>query len=299
MSAMIIGLFSSMFALCVPLLIAAEGEVFVERSGQFNMGIEGMMGLGAIAGFATTLATGSSFLGFIAGGIIGGLLAIAMFLLIYKLQLDMLVVAIVFNLLATGIAGFLATLFINSSSIPIQCKKLADLHIPFLSDIPILGPILFSRNYMVYIAILSVPVIAYILYKRKFGLELRAVGGNAAAAQTMGIDVFKTKMKCFLIGGVSGGVAGAYLSLTLGMFVENMTMNKGFIALALCTFSKGKPYGTLVGALIFALADSIQLRFQLIDIDIPYEFLLMLPYVLTIIVLTVSAKRSGGERKFA
>lgn len=288
-----------MFALCVPLLIAAEGEVFVERSGQFNMGIEGMMVLGAISGFAATLATGSTLLGFIAGGITGGLLAIAMFLLIYKLKLDLLVVAIVFNLLAAGVTGFLATLFINSSSIPVKCNKLTDLHIPFLSDLPIAGPILFSKNYMVYVAILSVPIIAHVLYKRKFGLELRAVGGNASAAQTMGIDVFKTRMKCFLIGGVSGGIAGAYLSLTLGMFVENMTMNKGFIALALCTFSKGKPYGTLAGALLFALADSIQIRFQPIDIDIPYEFLLMLPYVLTVVVLTISAKRSREERKYA
>jgi simple sugar transport system permease protein len=288
-----------MFALCVPLLIAAEGEVFVERSGQFNMGIEGMMVLGAIAGFATSLATGSTILGFVAGGLVGALLALVMFLLIYTVHLDLLVVAIVFNLLATGIAGFLATLFINSSSIPIQCTKIGNLHIPLLSQIPVVGPILFSRNYMVYIALLSVPLIAHVLYKSKFGLELRAVGGNAVAAQTMGIDVFRTKMKCFLIGGVSGGIAGAYLSLTLGMFVENMTMNKGFIALALCTFSKGKPYGTLIGALLFALADSVQLRFQLFNIDIPYEFLLMLPYALTIIVLTVSAQRSRLERKFS
>jgi simple sugar transport system permease protein len=223
----------------------------------------------------------------------GGALAVAMFLLIYKVRLDLIVVAIVFNLLAAGVTGFLATLFINSSSVPMQCRKITDFAIPLLSEIPVIGQILFTRNYVVYLALLCVPVVAYVLFRTKFGLELRATGGHRAAAAAMGINVFRTQLKCFVIGGFSGGLAGAYMSLTLGMFVENMTMNKGFIALALCTFSRGRPYGTLFGALLFALADSLQLRLQLFDFKVPYEFLLMLPYALTVIVLAVSAKRGG------
>jgi simple sugar transport system permease protein len=291
MNELITGLFSSMLALCVPLLIAAEGEAFVEHSGQFNMGIEGMMALGALSAFAVTFVTKSTLLGFFAGALIGGILAAAMFLLIYKIRLDLVVVAIVFNLLAAGVTGFLSTLFIGSSSIPKQCQKIADIAIPFLSKIPVAGPVFFSRNYMVYAALICVPLVAWLLFRTRFGLELRAVGSHKLAASTMGINVFRTQFTCFVIGGLSGGLAGAYMSLTLGMFVENMTMNKGFIALALCTFSRGKPYGTLIGALLFTLADSLQLRLQLFDFSLPYEFLLMLPYALTIAVLAATARR--------
>jgi simple sugar transport system permease protein len=298
MSELIAGLFSSMLALCVPLLIAAEGEVFVERSGQFNMGIESMMACGALSAFAVTFAVKSTVLGLLAGALVGGILAVAMFLLIYKVRLDLVVVAIVFNLLAAGITGFLSTLFIGSSRVPKQCKKIVDAAIPLLSKIPAIGPILFTRNYMVYGALIFVPIVAWVLFRTRFGLELRAVGGNKTAASTMGIDVFRTQLKCFIIGGLSGGLAGAYMSLTLGMFVENMTMNKGFIALALCTFSRGNPYGTLIGALLFALADSLQLRLQLFNFSIPYEFLLMLPYALTVIVLAATAKQGRFKKAF-
>jgi simple sugar transport system permease protein len=292
-----IGVVFSTFALCVPLLIAAEGEVFVERSGQFNMGIEGMMSLGAIAAFAVTLVTKSTLLGLLAGGAVGGVLAMGMYLLIAKVRLDLVVVAVVFNLLAKGITGFLAVLFINSSNVPIRCEKLAGLHIPFLSEIPVIGPALFSSNYMVYLSLAFVPVVSWVLFRTKFGLKVRAVGGNKLATETMGINVFLIRLKCFVIGGVTGGIAGAYMCLTLGMFVESMTMNKGFIALAFCTFSQGRPYGTLIGTLLFALADSFQLRFQLFDFQIPYEFLLMLPYMLTVVMLAMTAGRELRQEK--
>jgi simple sugar transport system permease protein len=298
MSELITGLFSSMLALCVPLLIAAEGEVFVERSGQFNMGIEGMMALGALSAFAASFVTKSTLLGLFAGALTGGILAAAMFLLIYRVRLDLVVVAIVFNLLAAGITGFLSALFIGSSRVPKQCEKIVDFAIPFLSKIPVLGPVFFARNYMVYAAFICVPVVAWVLFRTRFGLELRAVGSHKLAAGTMGINVFRTQFKCFVIGGLSGGLAGAYMSLTLGMFVENMTMNKGFIALALCTFSRGRPYGTLVAALLFTLADSLQLRLQLFDFSVPYEFLLMLPYALTVAVLAVTAGRERFRKAF-
>jgi len=294
MADLLTGLLSSMIALCVPLLIAAEGEVFVERSGQFNMGIEGIMAVSALAAFAVTLATGSLLWGFLAGAAIGALSALLIYLLIARLQLNGVLVAIVFNLLASGLTGFLSTFFINNNSVPKQSVHLTQLPIPVLSGIPWIGPILFSQNAAVYIALLSVPALAYVLFHTKFGLQLRATGGNAVAAQTMGIDTYQTKLRCFLIGGASGGLAGAYLSLSLGMFVENITMNKGFIALALCTFSRASPYGTLFGALLFALADSLQLRLQVFKMNIPYEFLLMLPYIMTIVVLVITAGR--GER---
>ncbi len=296
MGDLISGLLSSMIALSVPLLIAAEGEVFVERSGQFNMGIEGIMAVSALSAFAATLASGSLLLGFLAGATVGALSALFIYVLIARVHLNGVLVAIVFNLLSSGLTGFLSAFFINNNSVPKQSIHLMEAPIPVLSGIPWVGPILFSQNAVVYIALLCVPLIAYVLFRTKFGLQLRATGGNALAAQTMGINTYRTKLRCFLIGGATGGLAGAYLSLNLGMFVENITMNKGFIALALCTFSRANPYGTLFGALLFALADSLQLRLQVFDLNIPYEFLLMLPYTMTILALVVTAKRNSGRR---
>lgn len=287
-----------MISLSVPLLIAAEGEIFVERSGQFNMGIEGIMALAALASFAVTLVTGSVLLGFAAGAIVGMLSGLFIFVLIQKVKVNDVLVAIVFNLLSTGITGFLAALFINSNNVPKQSVHLNDILIPFLSKIPWLGPILFAQNLMVYLAIPSVPIARYVLFHTRFGLELRAVGGNKTAAQTMGINAYITQMKCFIIGGAAGGLAGAYMSLTLGMFVENMTASKGFIAMALCAFSGGNPYGTFFGALFFALVDSLQIRLQVFKLNIPYEFFLMLPYIMTIVVLVITAKRKRKAPKF-
>ncbi len=291
MGDLIVGLFSSMIALSVPLLIAAEGEVFVERSGQFNMGIEGIMVVGAMSAFATTLASGSVALGFLAGAIAGALSALFIFVLIQRLHIGGVLVAIVFNLISAGVTGFLSALFINSNSVPMQSAKVQSVSIPFLSDLPVVGKVLLSQNILVYLAFAFVLVIHRMLFHSKFGLRLRAVGGNAQAAQSMGIDVYKIKRSAFAIGGLTGGLAGAYMSLTLGMFVENMTANKGFIALALCTFSRANPIGTFFGAMLFALADSLQIRLQIFKLDIPYEFFLMLPYVMTILVLVITAKR--------
>lgn len=287
MGTIILGTLASMVSLSAPLLIAAEGEVFVERSGQFNMGIEGIMILSALISFAMTFVTGSVALGFLVGAAAGAVLGIFLFLLIEKLNLSGILVAVVFNLLAAGITSFLASLFISSNSVPLRSQKLTSIAIPLLSDIPYIGSILFQQNLVVYLSYLAVPLAGYYLFHTRGGLELRAVGEDAQAAESMGINVFRTKRKCFMIGGVAAGISGAYTSLTLGMFLDAMTENKGFISMALCAFSGQNPYGTFVGSLFFALVDSVQIRLQVYNSGIPYEFMLMLPYILTIIVLAI------------
>lgn len=291
METMIIGTLAAMVSLSAPLLIAAEGEVFVEKSGQFNMGIEGIMILSALISFVMTLASGSLTLGFLVGAVAGAFMGLVLFLLIEKLQLSGILVAVVFNLLATGITSFLANMFINSNSVPVRSVKLTAIAIPLLSEIPYIGSVLFQQNLVVYFSYLSVPLLGYYLFRTRGGLELRAVGEDELAAATMGINVFRTKMKCFVIGGITAGISGAYISLTLGMFLNAMTENKGFIAMALCAFSGQNPYGTFLGALFFALVDAIQIRLQVYNSGIPYEFMLMLPYILTIIVLAIPVRK--------
>lgn len=297
METMISGILASMISLSAPLLIAAEGEVFVERSGQFNMGIEGIMISSALCSFATTIWTNSLFLGFVAGGILGALLGAAMFLLIYKFNLSPLLVAIVLNLLATGVTGFLATLYANSGSVPVKSLQLENVAIPLLSKIPYIGEVLFCQNIVVYISYIMVPLASYYLFHTKAGLEIRAVGEDDLAAQAMGIDVFRIQLKCFVIGGITAGISGAYTSLSLGMFLDNMTQNKGFISMALCAFSGQKPVGTMIASLFFALVDSIQIRLQVYSSKIPYEFMLILPYILTIVALAITAKRQHRWKK--
>ncbi len=297
MEGFIQGLLISMLALCVPLLIAAIGEIFVERSGQFNMGIEGMMAFSALSAFAAALATGHPMIGIAVGTVTGTAAGYVMFVLIERLRLSGILVAVVFNLLAQGVTGFLATFFINGGSVPMQSAKLKAVSIPVLSALPWVGDILFSQNMMVYVAVLMVPAASWLLFHTRFGLALRAVGERELAAQTMGIRTSRMKRNCFLIGGAAAGLAGAYMSLTLGMFVDGMTENKGFIAMALCVFSGRNPWGSFWGALLFSLADSLQIRLQVFNLKIPYEFFLMLPYVMTIGVLVMAAgrKKEGGR----
>lgn len=296
MSSYIVGTLTSMISLSVMLLIAAEGEIFVERSGQFNMGIEGIMISAALSAFAATYFSKSLFIGFLVGAVAGAILGVLIFLLIQGLHLSGILVAVIFNLMASGVTGFLAEMTVKRSTSPLLCKELASIQIPVLSRIPYIGEILFDQNIVVYLSFLAVPFISYYLFQTKSGLEIRAVGEDEVAAQSMGISVFRTKMKCFLFGGITAGIAGAYCSLTIGLFMDGMTENKGFIAMALCAFSGRYPVACLFGALFFALVDAIQIRVQLFNTMVPYEFLLCLPYALTIFALLFTSDQFKGKK---
>lgn len=291
MSSILIGTFSSMVSLSVILLIAAQGEAFVEKSGQFNMGIEGIMISAALCAFAATYFSGSTVVGVFVGGISGALLGALKFWLIERIHISAVLVGIVFNLLAGGVTGFLAEVYVNGNSAPLRCGKIESISIPVLSQIPYIGKILFRQNLIVYLAFLAIPFIYYYLFHTKGGLYIRAVGEDETAAQTMGIHVMRVKLKCFVIGGITAGISGAYCSLTLGLFMDNMTENKGFIAMALCAFSRQNPVGIFLGALFFALVDSIQIRLQLFHSGIPYEFMVCLPYVMTIVAVLFTSDR--------
>lgn len=285
-----IGLLSATVALAVPLILAALGEVFVERAGVLNMGIEGMMLMGALAAFVGCLLTKSSLGGVIACLAVGVLVALIMAVITINFLADQAITGIVLNILATGITGYFSKLFFGFNLMPTVIDSLPVISIPVLAQIPLLGTVLFQQNILTYIAVLLVPISSFVLFRTNFGLQVRMVGGNAAAADTMGIDVFKIRYLCLMIGGALAGLAGGSLSLSIGMFAEGMSANRGFIAIALVMFSRWNPYGVLAGALLFGFADAFQLRLQSLGFTLPYQFLLMLPYVLTVIVLVLAAR---------
>ena len=282
------GLLASSFSLAIPLLLATLGEVFVERSGLLNMGMEGMILMGCFVSYIGAVYGGSVVIGLLASVIMGVLIGLLMALLTLKMHANQSICGIVFNFFATGATGFFNRYIMGVSLIPTTVKTLQPLPIPLLSDIPIIG-FLFNQNIMAYLTVILVPIAAFLLFRTNLGLKIRAVGGNAQAADTMGIDVIKIRSWMWVVGAVLACLAGAYLTLTIGLFSDGMSNNRGFIAIALVVFARWMPWNALLGAFVFGFADALQLRLQALSLGIPYQFLVMMPYVLTIIVLIIGA----------
>lgn len=285
----ITGLLSGSYALAIPLLLATLGEVFVERSGLLNMGIEGMILLGCFAAFMGALYSGSAYVGLLVAVALGVAVGLFMGLITLKMHANQAITGVVFNFFAIGATGFFNRYIVGVTLVPTKVQMLAKLAIPVLSDIPIVG-FLFNQNMLAYAAILMVPLANFVLFRTNFGLKIRAVGGNALAADTMGIDVIKLRYAMWALGAALAGLAGAYLTLNMGMFSDGMSSNRGYIAIALVVFARWKPWNALLGAFVFGFADALQLRLQALSLNIPYQFLVMMPYVLTILVLVVIAK---------
>ena len=278
----------SAVAMAIPLLLAALGEIFVQRSGCINMGMEGMMLMGAFIGIVGSLLYGRAvgFLLCVAAGVVFGLFVGFMCIIVKASQP---IVGVVLNLFATGATSFFYRYLMGITTEIPSVQQLARIEIPLLSDIPVLGAI-FSQNILAYLAFLLVPLSTYLLFKTDFGLRVRAVGGNAEAADTMGISVTGIRFACWIIGGVLSFIAGAFLAFNVGLFADNMSASRGFIALALVLFARWSPVRALLGSLLFGFADSVQLQLQASSVDIPYQLLVLLPYVLTILIMAISAR---------
>lgn len=285
----ITGLLSGSFALAIPLLLATLGEVFVERSGMLNMGIEGMILIGCFTSFLGAYFSGSAYAGLLVAVLCGILIGLFMGLITLKMNANQAITGVVFNFFAIGATGFFNRYILGVTLIPIKVQTLTKLAIPLMSDIPVVG-FLFNQNALAYAAILMVPIANFILFRTNVGLKIRAVGGNALAADTMGIDVIKLRYTMWALGAALAGLAGAYLTLNMGMFSDGMSSNRGYIAIALVVFARWKPWNALFGAFVFGFADALQLRLQALSLNIPYQFLVMMPYLLTILVLVIIAK---------
>ncbi|MEH0072655.1 ABC transporter permease [Pannonibacter sp. Pt2-lr] len=271
-----------------PLLLAAIGELVVERSGVLNLGVEGMMVMGAVTGFAAANLTGSGTLGIFAA-IAAGMAMSALF--------GALVLGLVTNQVATGLALTLFGLglsgLVGESFIGVPGLKLPKLEIPLLSDLPFLGPVLFGQDAVVYLAFALVAGVSYMLTRTRMGLILRAVGDNHASAHALGYSVLKVRFLAVLFGGGCAGLAGAYMSLAYTpQWVENMTAGRGWIALALVVFASWLPWRVVAGAYLFGMVTVLTFHAQAKGMGIPSQLLSSLPYLATIIVLVlISANR--------
>lgn len=273
--------FQGIIIASTPLVFAAIGELIVEKSGVLNLGVEGMMIVGAVCSFIVTIETGSYVYGVIAA-IISGSIAAALFGFLTQYLLS--------NQIATGLSltifGLGIAALIGQSYTGLSLDEFPELNVSYLSDIPILGNIFFSYDYLVYISIFLVISVYYFLNKTKFGLILKAVGDNHDAAHSLGYSVKLIRFFAILFGGACAGIGGCYLSLVQTPFwVENMTSGRGWIALVIVVFSVWRPLWILVGAYIFGGITIIQLHIQGIGINIESQYLSMLPYIVTIFVL--------------
>lgn len=293
----IIALLSASIRLSVPILFAALGGMYSERSGVVNIGLEGIMLVGAFAGVVGSYFTGSYWMGALVA-ILSGVMIAALFALItVKIKINQIVSGVAINLLAIGITSFFYRALFGITTVPITVNAFKPYSIPILSNIPIIGEIFFRQTVLVYIAFLLVPISSFIFYKTSMGLSIRTVGEHPMAADTVGIPVDKVRIICVLISGALAGLGGCFLSLgQFNMFVDNMVSGRGFIAVAAVIFGKWSPKGVLMASLIFGVADALQIRMQMSGLGIPYQFLLMLPYLLTVVAVTGIVGRTTSPK---
>ncbi|WP_336775944.1 ABC transporter permease [Paenibacillus sp. MMO-58] len=282
----IVSYLASAIRLSVPLLLAALGILFMSRSGILNIGMEGIVLIGALSG-----VVGAHYFGSAAAGVgfaiaVTGLVGLLFGFLVITTGADQVVIGTALNLFGLGITTVFGRSLLGMGQEAVRVNGIPSLRIPLLSDIPYVGEALFDQNVLAYASYLLVPAAAFIFYKTNWGLRVRAVGENPLAADTLGVRVHRIRYICCLIGGMLAGVAGCSLSLgILNQFTENMVAGRGFIALSAVIFGKWTPLGTMGASLLFGGADALQLRFQSFGIKIPYQFMLMFPYLLTMVAL--------------
>jgi simple sugar transport system permease protein len=296
----LISLLAAGIRLTVPVLLAVLGEIVTERSGVLNLGLEGVMLVGGLAGFMVAyglehgagLPLVGAWLGIGAGIVAGMLMGLLMAVMTVTFKADQVVAGVTLVLFGQGLTTYLYRQ--QFASLTAQVTGLENWSIPVLSNIPVLGEMLFTHNITVYISVLLVFSCWFLLFRTNWGLQIRAVGENPAAADTSGIDVQRTRYLSLLLGCALVGLGGAVLTVAqLHLFREGVTAGRGWIAVALVFFARWRPMRALWGALLFGLADALQFRIQALGSeDLPYEFLLMLPYVLTLLVLLQRTERS-------
>lgn len=266
-----------------PLIYAALGETVVEKSGVLNLGIEGMMLVGAVAGFAATFYSGSAVLGFAAAAAAGMALSLIFAVLTLSLQTNQVATGLALTLFGIGLSAFVGH---NLAGTPLPGVKPLD--IALLGDIPVIGPLLFHYDPMVYLSLALYAGVSWFINKSRAGLRMRAIGESPGVAHAIGHPVLRVRYLAVLFGGATSGIAGAYLSLVqTPMWVEGMTAGKGWIALALVVFGTWKPLRVVCGAYLFGGLTVLQLYAQGFGLGLPSEVLSMLPYLATIVVLVV------------
>lgn len=289
-------------ALATPILLAALGELLVERTGVLNIGVEGTMLFGAFAAALAAHASGSAAWGALAGAAAGTLVGLLFALAAVRLAAEQIVVGAAINLLALGTTGALYRALLGATGAALVLPTLPPVGMPLLRGLPVVGRALAEQHALVYVALAATPVLVFLLARTGLGLRLRSLGDHPRAAASLGIDVTLYRTGALAVGGALAGLGGAALTLAAtNTFVEGITAGRGFIALAVVVFGRWSPWGALAGSLLFGLASALQFQFQAAALAVPYQVFLMLPYVLTLVVLLVSpggarAPRALGER---
>ena len=282
-----VGLLQGTVSFSVPLVLGALAGVLCERAGVINIAIEGQLLLGAFVGAVAASATGNLWLGLVTGSAAGGLLGALLAVFAIAFVVDQVVVGVVINVLAAGLTGYLY----DRALVPYQDtlnspSVFANLQVPGLVDIPVLGPVLFAANWFVYLTYAAIAVVQVALFRTRWGLRVRAVGEHPTAAETVGIKVLATRYRTVVLGSLLAGLGGAYLTIgSVGPFAKNISSGKGYIALAAMIFGRYSPLGALGAALLFGFATSLQNTLSVIGAPISSDVLLMLPYLTTIVVV--------------
>lgn len=272
--------------LMVPIAFAALGGVICERSGVYNVGMEGMMLSGAFGAALGTFLTGSPVAGVIVGMLLGAFGGAILAVLSIRLNVNQIVAGIAINLVALGLTAFLARLIFGLDATTKTLAGFTAWAIPGLSAIPFVGPIFFNQDPLVYVLYLLVPFLYWLLYRSAFGLEIRATGENPGAADSAGVPVYRVRFLCTLISGGLAGLGGAYIVVSqVFIFTEHMSAGKGFIALAAIILGRWDPVGALLASWFFGFCDALQLNLQFANPSVPYQIFTALPYVASILAL--------------
>jgi ABC-type uncharacterized transport system permease subunit len=250
--------------------------------------IEGIMLLGAQAAVVAASLTGNLYVGLFAALITGGLVAALHAFLVIRFKVDQIISGVAINIIGAGVTSFISSRFLQENAQLLNNSgTFPSISIPILSKIPVIGPVIFENNIIIYLTILLVIVMHIVLFYTPWGLRTRAVGEHPKAADTLGVNVYFVRYVNVILGGVIGGLGGAYFTIgSVGRFDEIMTAGKGFIGLAAMIFGKWNPFGAYTSSMIFGFADSLQVKLQILRTPIPSEFLLMAPYIVTMIILT-------------
>ncbi|MDA5093433.1 ABC transporter permease [Aliiroseovarius sp. KMU-50] len=284
-------LLASLMVAATPILLAAIGEAVVEKAGVLNLGVEGMMITGAVVGFAITVNTDAPVLGFVCAAIAGAALSMLFGILTQYLLSNQVATGLGLTLFGLGVSSLIGKPYEG-----MKVTTLSKFEVPLLSDIPVIGPILFKHDPMVYVSILIIAATWYVLTHTRAGLILRGVGENHDAAHALGYKVIRVRLMAIAFGGACAGLGGAYISLVrVPQWVDGMTAGAGWIALAIVVFASWRPWRVLLGAYLFGGITVLQLNLQAAGVPVPVEVLASSPYIITILVLVaISMKGSHG-----
>jgi len=287
MSAFVVAWLTASLRLAGPVLLAALGETFAEQSGVLNIGIEGTILLGALASFLTSYYTGMIWLSLLVAVLVGIAANSILAWMYVTVRASQVVAGLVFNVLAVGVASTVYRKALGNSALPESITMFQPLHIPILSNLPGIGPALFSQTVLFYLTIALAFIAHFILFRTNFGLALRASGENPAAADSAGISVQRMRYAGTLISGAAAGMAGGYLVLAqVGLFRETIVSGQGFIALGIVIFGRWHPLKATLAAMVFGACDALQLSLQIFGTHIPPQLLLALPYIVTILAIS-------------